>query len=60
MSAVMPDLWQTNCVHCGRAFIAARKDKKFCSVSCKVANYQMRKRDPLGKITKKLKDDLKG
>lgn len=51
-----PPLEQTNCVHCGRQFIALRKDKKFCSKSCKVSNHQMKKRGPLKKITDNLQD----
>ena len=55
-----PPLEQTNCVHCGRQFIALRKDKKFCSKSCKVSNHQMKKRGPLKKITDKLQESTKG
>ena len=52
--------WEITCIHCGRLFIALRKDKKFCSKSCKVSNHQMKKRGPLKKITDKLQESTKG
>ena len=44
MSSQKSDLYQNNCVHCGAGFIAIRRDKKFCSKSCKVSNHQMKER----------------
>ena len=47
-------LYQTTCNHCGKYFMTMRKDKKFCSGSCKTASSQLKKRGHL----KRISDDL--
>ena len=47
-------LYQTTCNHCGKYFMTLRKDKKFCSSSCKTASSQLKKRGHL----KRISDDL--
>ena len=47
-------LYQTTCNHCGKYFMTMRKDKKFCSSSCKTASSQLKKRGHL----KRISDDL--
>ena len=47
-------LYQTTCNHCGQYFMTMRKDKKFCSGSCKTASSQLKKRGHL----KRISDDL--
>jgi hypothetical protein len=32
------------CQHCGKAFVQNRKDKRFCSRSCKVCSHLKNKR----------------
>ena len=47
-------LYQTTCNHCGKYFMTMRKDKKFCSSSCKTANSQLKKRGHLKRISEDL------
>ena len=38
-----PFLHQSNCIHCGLVFVG-KTNKKFCSDSCRVANFELKKR----------------
>ena len=48
------------CEHCGAPFVRFRKDKRFCSQSCKIKNYRRIQKEQLDYIHKVLTEKVFG